>query len=656
MITLKEIPRYILDLRHSWASERDKWWNNVRKEEEYYYQDVEGTRTNFTEDQLKSIKKKGSGVPVNINMLYPLLNQELAMLANQKPSFRLVGLDTRGKQYAGILDKAVKSIMYHSEATGEEEETIKNMLTMGMGISMIEEQDYKKFGEFNINFIDIHPSIVILDANSKKRSMKDARGFFIEKELTFEDAMFKYGRLLDAINAKREANGEDAITMEWFTHSGEGDIKDRGEVTTGAEKFDKIEVREFYEKKISTMYFVPDEKGNILRVFKENLEEGADFLLGGAKDFEENMFVRKTLMLGNYIVSVEMLPITEFPIKVKFFEWGGKPYRSYGLIHYAAAMQDTMDKAIQLMIQNGILTNNAGYTSPKNGIPQEDKPKWEDLGSRPGIIKEYVPTVIGNQVFKPEREVIQPLSNFYPTLVQMMQQGIRTSTGIFANVTGDTSEAETDVFSTLKSMNDAAVQRIKLAMSHINLANQALGNVVLEYLLANIRVDEKYVFFDENEKVNEIEVVQKLLEDMSLGRYKVLSVASEALPSQKIDMAHSLLQISQTTPDPTERSIYVQKAFELSDIRAFDDLREEVDTAKKMRAQIEQLENQIKRQQELIKQVQNKSLNSEYEAELTKKLCDMQKELEVAAHKAEKDIEIEKLKEQLRKSNSNKEE
>jgi hypothetical protein len=30
--------------------------------------------------------------------------------------------------------------------------------------------------------------------------------------------------------------------------------------------------------------------------------------------------------------------------------------------------------------------------------------------------------------------------------------------------------------------------------------------------------------------------------------------------------------------------------------------------------------------------------------------------LEVAAHKAEKDIEIEKLKEQLRKSNSNKEE
>jgi hypothetical protein len=361
-------------------------------------------------------------------------------------------------------------------------------------------------------------------------------------------------------------------------------------------------------------------------------------------------------MLGNYIVSIEMLPITDFPIKVKFFEWGGKPYRSYGLIHYAAAMQDTMDKAIQLMIQNGILTNNAGYTSPKNGIPQEDKSKWEDLGSRPGIIKEYVPTVIGNQVFKPEREVIQPLSNFYPTLVQMMQQGIRTSTGIFANVTGDTSEAETDVFSTLKSMNDAAVQRIKLAMSHINLANQALGNVVLEYLLANIRVDEKYVFFDENEKVNEIEVVQKLLEEMSLGRYKMLSVASEALPSQKIDMAHSLLQISQTTPDPTERSIYVQKAFELSDIRAFDDLREEVDTAKKMRAQIEQLENQIKRQQELIKQVQNKSLNSEYEAELTKRLCDMQKELEVAAQKAEKDIEIEKLKEQLRKSNSNKEE
>ena len=47
--------------------------------------------------------------------------------------------------------------MYKSESVGEEEETVKNMLTMGMGISMIEETDFKRFGEFGINFIDVHP-------------------------------------------------------------------------------------------------------------------------------------------------------------------------------------------------------------------------------------------------------------------------------------------------------------------------------------------------------------------------------------------------------------------------------------------------------------------------------------------------------------------
>jgi len=652
MITLTETPQDLIDVRNTWANERDKWWDKVEKEEEVYYQDVEGTGTNFTQKQIDDINKKGSGIPININLLYPLLNQELAMLSNSKPSFRLIGLDNRGKQYAEILDKAVKSIMYKSESVGEEEETVKNMLTMGMGISMIEETDFKRFGEFGINFIDVHPSTVLLDSNSRKRSLKDAKGFFIEKEITYDDAVFKYSGLLNAINQQRAEKGEEPITMDYFTISGSADIKKRGRVEVSGEKFEKIEVREYYDKKLSTMYFVPDENGNVLRIFKENLGEDAEFLLGGAKDAEDNLFVRKTLMLGNYVVSVEMLPITDFPIKVKFFEWGGFPYRSYGLIHFTLAMQEVMDKAIQLMIQNGMLTNNAGYTSPKGGIPEDDKSKWENEGGKPGAVKEYVPTVIQNQVFKPEREQIQQLSSFYPMLIQMMQEGIRVSTGINGALTGDPNEAGTDVFSTLKQYQNSAMERVKLAMSHINLANQQLGNVVLEYLLANIRVNEKYVFFDDRDQENELNVVKQIMEELSLAKYKVLSVNAEIMPTQRLQMANSLMQISQTTPDAVERNIYIQKAFELSDMRGFDDIQEQIDTAKKLQGQVSQLQEKVKRDEELLKQMQNKSLNSEYEAKLTKKLCEMEKDIEITANRTEKDIEIEKLKEQLKESNS----
>ena len=651
MITLEEVPQWIIDLRNTWVAHRDRWLQRALTEEEIYYNDVEETKTNFTKEQLEKIQTK-SGVPVNLNLLYPFINQKLAILANSKPAFRLVGLDERGKQYAEVLDKAVKSIMYNSEATGEEEETIKAMLNMGMGISIIEEKDYYQYGSFGIQYADIHPSMVVLDANSRKRSMIDARGFFIEKEITIDEARNRYGMILNAINEERIANGDVEITMEYFAKQGTGDAKDRGKIDSGWQRDGVIDVKEFYSKKFTKMYFVPDEKGGVRRMFKENLlTKEAEFVLGGAKDVEENMFIRKHLILGNYLVAIVILPITQFPIKVKYFEWGGKPYKCYSMIHFELKKQETMDKAVQLMITNGMLTNNAGYMSPKGGIALEDKDKWETLGNKPGIVKEFVPTVIGGQAFIPQREQIQQLSNFYPMLIQMMGESIRTSTGVFSTVTGDAQEAKIDVFSSLKQYQDASMQRIRLAMSHINLANQALGNITLEYLLANIDTQDKYVFFDDNTELKELSTMNNLLNEMSMGRYKVLSVPAEALPTQKLSMANSLMQISQTTPDPVERNIYIQKAFELSDMRAFDDVKQQVDVAKKLQSQVGALQDQIKRLEEINKQYENKYLNAEMKAKLAERLADMEAELAKAETVIDKEVEIQKLKTQLKEAN-----
>jgi len=647
MITYEEMSDTLKRRKQLWKGHRDTFLFRNRKEEEMYYHDVDGTGTAFTQDQLTKIAT-GSNIPVTINYLHPIVNQKLAILTQTKPSFKAVSLDSRGKQFAYAIDKMVKSVMYSSQAVGEEEEAIKNMLLSGMGINIIEELDYYQFGRFNIEYSSIHPSMVILDINAKKRSLSDMEGYFIEKEITIETAKQKYTPILDAINAKRIENEESILTFESFANSVDSYSRGQGSIIEDMYS-SKIVVTEYFSKKFTTMYFIEDpDTSDIIRIFAENLEEEQQFVLGGALDAENGMFVKRELFWGDYKVAEEIKSLKDFPIKVKFFEWGGRPYKCYGMPHFLLGMQEAFDKAIQTMLINGMLVNNAGYISPQGGISPEQKTFWETIGNKPGVVKEFVPTIIDGQLLKPEREQIQGISNFYPTIMEMMKSGMEYSSGINPIVQGNAQEAKVDVFASLQQYQNAAMQRIQLAMSHINLANEQMGNIVIDYLLANLNTEQSYAFFDENNNLNEVEITKELAKTFKLGRYLILSIASEAMPTQKMAMATELMKISQTTPDPMDRNIYIQKAFELSDIRAFDDVQETIDVKNKLQSQLQQMQEEIERMQELNKQYENKALNAEYQVKLYQKLAGAESNITTAEAESKKQIEIDKLKEQLK--------
>lgn len=648
------IPEDLKNKRTLWGSHRDKWLNKVQKEEEFYYSNVDDTGTIFTKKQLGKIDQ-GSGIPVSINFSHPIVNQKLAILTRTNPTSRVVALDNRGKKYAAVLDKILRNIMYSSEAIGEEEETIKNMLVLGMGISGIDELDYYQFGRFNIEYVDIHPSLVILDSNCKKRNLSNMEGYFIEKEITLETAKEKFGLLLEKINQKRIENGDVPLRMEQFATSAIAIPRDRGKVDSYGYA-NSIVVSEYYSKYATNMYYIKDiETGDIKRVFRENLEENQDFILANALDSEYNRYIKKTLMLGDYIVAEKILPIRDYKIKVKFFEWGGKPYNSFGMIHFIKGMQEASDKAIQLMLINGMLTNNAGYLSPTGGILPENKSKWETIGNKPGAIKEWNPQIIDGQLAKPEREIIQPISNFYPTIIEMMKSGMQFSTGVNEIVSGDPS-ANIDVFSSLQQYQNAAMERIQLAMRHINLVNEQLGNVLIDYIVANLNPNQNYAFFDDNNEYQELTIANELIQDFKLGRYLVLSIASEAMPSQKIAMGTELMKIAQTTTDPMDRNIFIQKAFELSDMRGFDDVQEKIDIKNKLSQQVQNLSEENDRLKELNKQYENKTIAAEIKAKISDKVARAIADVGATQTEANKDIEIEKLKAQLNELKQNKKE
>lgn len=221
------------------------------------------------------------------------------------------------------------------------------------------------------------------------------------------------------------------------------------------------------------------------------------------------------------------------------------------------------------------------------------------------------------------------------------------STGVNSIVQGDAQESNIDVFSSLQQYQNSAMQRIQMAVSRINLANQQLGNVVIDYLVANINTEQTYMFFDETDNLNELKVVKEEARNFNLGRYSVLSIASEAMPTQKQAQAAELFKIAQTTPDPNEKNLYIKKAFALSDIRGFDDMQEELDQVKQLQGQLQQAQQESERSVELMKNMQNRVITAELNEEITDAKSDARLTISVQEEHEKQQFIIEKLQRQL---------
>ena len=643
MLIDAEIPDLIIKKRDTYEAEYQKWKTRTEVLEGYYYNDVDETGTTFNATQKEKVEEN-TGIPVSLNQIYSIVEQKLAILAQTKSSSRVVAQDEseESKAYAYILDKIKNHVMYSSEALLESKETLKDMLVLGMGISGVFPTNENIDGDLGVRYMYLHPSEVRLDVNSRHITGKDMKDFFIKKQIDEAEAELLFSTKIEGINELYGTN----YTLRDFARSGFSNVDSRNKVISN--EMYLYDVTEYYTKKYTTMYLLNTPDGMEF-VFAENLDPALHYLLEDAVAIEHNKFVAKQTILGDKMIELEILPITEFPIRVRYFNWGGRPYRSYSVAHYLKGMQDAQDKALQLMIHNGMLINNAGWEAPYGSIPETEKSKYEQMGNKPGVVKTYNPVVIENTVLKPERTQIQALSNFYPELISMMSQAMEKSSGIYPFLAGDPSSAKIEVFSSLQQYQNAGMQRIFMSLTNIQVAEQYLGNVLTQWVVVKILPDEPYIIYDNEEnKFENLKIAQDLIRNFKMAKYKVLCIPAEAMPTQKLSMATELMKVSQTTPDPVERKVYIKKAFELSEMRGFDEIQEEIDTAQKLQQQVQQLQGELERMQELNKQMENKVVNAELKAKITTAYAEAIDNVNTAEAKTIKDLEIAKLQEQLK--------
>lgn len=650
-----EIPKHIIDKYDAWNGERLKWLEYALRSEEYYYNDVDGTSTNYDQEQMKRIKET-SNIPVTINYIYPQVNQKYAILAQSKPSFRIISMinDDILEKFSSIIDGAKYSVMYKSNSDMANQSHLLDMLKLGMGILVATEETYFTPGEFGVAVEYLHPSYVILDANAKRKDLADMTGYFITKQITYAMAQMLYQPIVDEIN--QYYGGElrlDSLSGHYFgANIGQNYVNDNAIESP-------VNVTEYYDLVFTTKYLIESpETGELKSVFEENFfPEQWNLVKTSIKEAEKGIFVRKTLFLGNEMLAFFILPEKRFNIAVTFFEFGGRPYRSYGMIHFMRGMQEAYDKMIQIMLVNGMLSNNAGVEAPVGSIPSEFREQWEKHYNNPMVLKEYIPVVLEGQVFKPEKQQIQGISQFFPQVLQMLQQGMEYSTGINPTVSGNPGYGtKIDTFSTLQQYQSAAMQRIQLSVNEVNKTMEALGNIIISKLIESLTPDSVYVFLDQEQNEVQMQLPVEILNTLRKSKYKIIAIPNEAFPTQKLAMASGLMQIAQTTQSPYERNLFMQKAFELSDLKEFTDMQDEIDQLKQLEGQLNQMQETLKRKEELNKQMENKMINAEIKAKLAEQLSSTMEELSKRRIELMKDMEIEKLEKQLKEEKKEKNE
>lgn len=658
MIVYQDIPEGIKKFYNDWKADRDNFLVKVKRYSEYYFTDVENTGTTYDQRQV-SVIKDNTNIPVSLNFIYPIVEQRLASMVKRKPSFQIVtsSQDPKYKQYAFVLDKAVYSLLRCSNSLSKLESHCRDVLIEGMSILGFDDEDTYYPGEFPFALNYYPNDWVILDAGSRLKEGTDMRGYFLERQIPREYAQFKFGSIIDQINEYYSTEENKlSLTIDSFGGGLTPGISPSQSIGMGEKP---LQWRRFYDRVFSTMYFVRNpETEDIEFLFKENyFEDQIPFIFNNENVIgeEQGLYTRRSDILGDKLILFNVMPIRLLPIKVTYFDWGGRPYRSYGMVHREIGKQDAIDKITQMLLLNGMLQNNSGWTGPAGWLNPAQKQIWTQAANDPRVPKEY--TLIAGpdgRVIEPKRDVISPLNPFYAELLVMLKNSMEYSTShdpaVAAGLTNE--GGKIDVFSTLKQYQDTRMERIELTMNQLTYTNEYLGTVAIEWLLASLKPEETYTFLDEvGSKVNEIKILKDMVKDFKLTRYKLLAVIAEAHPSQKIAMATELFKIAQTS-EGSEKRVFVKKAFELLDMRGYDDLAEELSEVKKLEQMVMNLQEQIKRSEELMKQMENQKVNSEVKVKIMEKYIQAVEDLVKQKIKAEDQIQIDKLKEQLKDAKS----
>ena len=269
MYMFEDVPDKLGQKLDTWINSKARWMAKAEEAFGYFFNDIDDTGTTYNQAQVKRIEAT-TNIPVSINYLYPVLSQKHAILAQAKPSHKVVSLsDNPNAKAAGyILDKAKHSIMYNSEALTHNEEAIKSFLISGLAHVGWVPKDFTNEGQFGLSYQNLPIWNITIDPNSRLKTNEDMEGYIYSKEVT-EDILAKlYNPVIETINNYYDLK----VTIDDLLSTPVSTGVSRNAQLESLINLRKALIRKFYDRTVATMYYVRNpETGEVDRLFRENL-------------------------------------------------------------------------------------------------------------------------------------------------------------------------------------------------------------------------------------------------------------------------------------------------------------------------------------------------------------------------------------------------
>jgi len=145
----------------------------MKEDHELYYSDVDGTRTQFTSDQLEQIRERYD-IPISTKNSWAIIEQMIAFVTGAKPSPRLLASAAVTKDFTNMYEQAIIASLYESHFNRELTMVVRDTFAGGIGWLYVRPNDF--FAETTFGVVGEYKpwAQVFVDPHARKPDFSDA--------------------------------------------------------------------------------------------------------------------------------------------------------------------------------------------------------------------------------------------------------------------------------------------------------------------------------------------------------------------------------------------------------------------------------------------------------------------------------------------------
>jgi len=168
-----------VELYNQYRSSQDDWATEATQSDEFLHNVM------LTKEQMEDLEERGQS-PLPINVVWPAVEQGVAMLTTNKPSFQVTAREDSDVKTAKVITDLLAWVWERSSGNEKLKTAIYDYYVKGRGVLQGYIDPLADFGKGEVMIQDVDPLDVYPDPNSKDRLWRDAAHVLVSKIKTRE--------------------------------------------------------------------------------------------------------------------------------------------------------------------------------------------------------------------------------------------------------------------------------------------------------------------------------------------------------------------------------------------------------------------------------------------------------------------------------------